>query len=157
MAKSPEGSRAAGARGWISGLIDDGLSNTQIVQFLRAFDLSYRNQEMLRDINRERLGRIYQDDIRGLGPGEAVPVEKMTPIRGRPVEPFRTIVTGDYENLATGEIEKRTITLHHRRAPSQNDVLGVLEGFRDLYKEAEGISLVSLTKIEYFKVVPFNQ
>jgi hypothetical protein len=154
MAKESEGSKAAGAGSWIRHLVDEGLNNTRITGFLRQSGLSYRNQTMLQDINRYRLSLIHREDIRGLGPGEKVRAEQMSPMKTPfpPIEPFRTLIAADWRNASTGEITSLTRTFHHRTEPSQNDALGAAEAARERYLESDGLELVSITSIEYYKV-----
>ena len=151
-----EGTRAAGAQGWITSLIEQGFGNQRITEILVEQGLSYRRQNMLRDINQQRLEILNVEKIRELGPAEKVPETLYRTIEGRPVEPYRAIVEGEWTNPNTQEVTKRSITLHFHSVFSQNDVLAELEKLTDLYLEAEGYQFTKHSKIEYFKVNPIS-
>ena len=142
-----------GAQSWILGLLEKGFGNTQITEFLREFELSYRNQDMFRDINRLREGILSQQAVRALGPGEEVPESAMLPVLGRPVEPYRAVVTFAARNIETGEIVQRTVTNHFRQRPSQNDVLNEIEKQNIRWVDQSGIEVVGVSNIQYQRII----
>lgn len=152
MARESETARARGAQGWIQRLLNLSLNNTSITTFLRERGLSYRNQNMLSDINRARVERQLAASGPRIGPGEVVPADRLETIKGRPDYPYRAIVTGEWRNPTTGEITKRSMTLHFSRLFSQSDVFAELESMHDLYLEQEGYTFSRATEIRYYKV-----
>ena len=144
-----------GAQSWILGLLEKGFGNTQITEFLREFELSYRNQDMFRDINRLREGILSQQAVRALGPGEEVPESAMqTRLQKYPwIEPYRAEVTFAARNIETGEVTQRTVTQHFRQRPSQNDVLNEIAKQDVRWRDQSGIELVSVSNVLYLRGV----
>lgn len=154
MAKATTGARQREAQGWILGLIDKGFGNTQIIEFLRSFDMGYRDSVIRSDINRLRVGVLSRDVVKTLGPGETVDPALMGPIHGNHIADYRAIVTADFANPDTKELETRTVTLHFRQPPSQNDVLNEMDKRRELWQEKSGLDLSRVTGISFFRWEP---
>lgn len=154
MAKATTGAKQREAQGWILGLIDQGARNTEIVNFLRSFDMGYRDSVMYGDINRLRAGVLSRQEIGKLGPGEAVPDVYLMPIHGPKLRDYTAKVTADYVDEVSKEIVTRTTTVHFKSNFSQNDVLDEMDKRAAFFKEVSNITLSRVTNIDYFKWEP---
>ena len=141
------------AGGYIPGLIEEGLTNTQIVNLLRDEGLSYRNQNMFADINRYRLEAFGANEVRGLGNDETIPDRFMRDRNITADYPYSAVVKYSYIDKGTGlEIEAGT-TLYFDTAPSQAEVLAAFsdrqESLQNLYSNIEAVS--EAEKVYYYK------
>jgi len=152
------GNRGA-SQEWISSLIQQGLTNAQIVGTLQDYGLGYRLQQMYSDTNRIRLEEFAGESIKGLDQHTPIPTNLMREWEGDVSYKYRVVVEYEYETGTFGEIAKAGTTLYYDRPPAVNDVMedwsvrvksiesGVL-GYEQV-KQIEGIS-----RISYFYNIP---
>jgi len=141
------------AQAYISGLIEEGYTNTEIVNILKDYGLSYRNQNMFQDVNRYRLEEFGAQQVRGLGFDEPIPERFM---RSRDIQSdygYSAVVKYAYIDKATGlEIETGT-TIYFDNQPSQAEVLEAFafrsESLQNQYNYIESISAPE--KVYYYK------
>ena len=122
MASQYKGNRGQAIQ-YISGMIEEGFSNSQIVDFFKLNDMGYRNQTMFQDINRIRLEGIGAATVRGLDPYDAVPDKLMRTWSGDISYNYRAVVEYEYYDTNALEIKKGYTTLYYNDAPSQSNVL----------------------------------
>ena len=122
MPSSYKGKRGSAVE-YIAGMIEEGLSNSQIVDFLKINDMGYRNQTMYEDVNRYRLEAIGADQIKQLTSYDAVPDKLMREWSGDTKYDYRVVVQYEYFDTNTLQIEKKYTTLYYDYAPSQENVL----------------------------------
>ena len=108
---------------YIPALIEEGQTNSYIVDFLRINDLGYRTQLMYQDINRIRLEGIGAETIRGLDIYDPVPEKLMRTWSGDTSYNYRVVVEYEYYDTNALEIKKGYTTLYYNDAPSQSNVL----------------------------------
>jgi len=122
MASQYKGNRGQAIQ-YISGMIEEGFSNSQIVDFFKLNDMSYRNQTMFQDINRIRLEGIGAATVRSLDPYDPVPDKLMRTWSGDISYNYRAVVEYEYYDTNALEIKKGYTTLYYNDAPSQSNVL----------------------------------
>lgn len=147
------------AQEWITSLIQQGLTNAQIVGTLQDYGMSYRLSNMYADVNRVRLEEFAAQGIKGLGMNDPVPSNLMREWQGDTEYKYRVVVEYEYQTGESGVIGKAGTTLYYNRPPSVNDVMedwgvrvqsiesGVM-GYEQV-KQIEGI-----TRISYFYNIP---
>lgn len=108
---------------YIPALIDEGLSNSQIVDFLRLNDLGYRTQTMYNDINRLRLEGFGAAEIRHMSIYDPVPERWMRVWHGDTSYNYRVVIEYEYYDTNALDTKKTGTTLYYDHAPSQDEVL----------------------------------
>lgn len=141
------------AREYISGLIDEGLTNTEIVRTLKEQGLSYRNQNMFADINYARLETFGAAQIRNLTNVTPIPERFMREREFSIPYKYSAVVKYHYTDAKTGlEFESGT-SLYFQKAPSQADVLEAFsyrqETLMTLYTSMEAVS--EAEKVYYYR------
>ena len=130
--------------GYIPGLIEEGYTNTEIVNILKDEGLSYRNQDMFRDINRLRLEEFGAIQVPRLGFDTPIP-ESLMRVRNIQSEyNYSAVIKYSYTDANTGlEMESGT-TIYFDTPPSQAEVLSAFsmrqETLQNLYSNIQGIS-----------------
>ena len=111
------------ALNYIPLLIEEGLANTQIVNFLRSQGFGYRTQEMFADVNRVRLEGFGASFVTNLNPDAPVPERFMRTWEGNTEYNYRVVVKYEYIDPSTG-IESTSGTAFYSNEPmSQNEVM----------------------------------
>ena len=108
---------------YIPALIEEGMSNSQITDFLKLNDLGYRNTTMFQDINRLRLESIGAAQVRNLDIYDPVPDRLMRTWSGDTSYDYRVVVQYEYYDTNALEIKSGFTTLYYDFAPSQANVL----------------------------------
>lgn len=111
------------AQEFISAMIREGATNSQIVDFLQLNEFSYRLQNMYADINRIRLEQFAGQEIKGFDPDNPIPERLMSVWEGKTDYRYRVVVQYEYTPSGGGENLKKATTLYYDSAPSLNDVL----------------------------------
>ena len=122
MGSSYKGNRGEAVQ-FIPGMIEEGLTNSQIVDFLKINDLGYRTQTMYQDVNRYRLEAIGADQIKYLNVYDPVPDKFMRNWSGDTTYNYRVVVQYEYYDTNALEVKKGFTTLYYNDAPSQSNVL----------------------------------
>lgn len=147
------------AQEWITSLINQGLTNAQIVGTLQDYGMGYRLQQMYSDTNRVRLEEFAAEGIKGLDQNSPIPVNLMRQWEGNTSYKYRVVVEYEYQTGEFGEIAKAGTTMYYDRPPTVNDVMedwgvrvksiesGVM-GYEQV-SQIEGIS-----RISYFYNIP---
>jgi hypothetical protein len=141
------------AQSYIPRLIEEGYTNTQIVQWMKFNEISYRNQSMYGDINRLRLEGINAGEIRGLDPDTPIPEKLMRTWHGDTEYAYRAVVKYDYFDTGTQTTGTAGTTLYFNHQPTEREVL---EFFSDARSSIENRynniqEIYSATKIMYFR------
>lgn len=121
---SPKSNRNVALQ-YLSGLIEEGLKNTEIVRILKADGLGYRNQTMFADINAARLENFGATEIPRLGFDSPIPDRMM---RDRVIDTdygYSAVVKYSYTDPATGQTFQTGTTIYFTDAPSQAEVLSM--------------------------------
>jgi len=153
----------SGSRGmaqeWISSLIQQGLTNAQIVGTLQDYGMGYRLTNMYSDTNRIRLEQFAAEGIKGMDQDTPIPSNLMRQWEGDISYRYRVVVEYEYQTGESGVIGKAGTTLYYDRPPTVNEVMedwgvrtqsiesGVM-GYEQV-KAIEGIS-----RISYFYNIP---
>jgi hypothetical protein len=153
----------SGSRGmaqeWISSLINNGLTNSQIVDTLRDYGMGYRLANMYSDANRIRLEEFAAEGIKGMDQDTRIPSNLMRQWEGDTSYKYRVVVEYEYQTGESGVIGKAGTTLYYDQAPTVNEVMedwgvrmqsiesGVM-GYEQV-KAVEGVS-----RISYFYNIP---
>lgn len=111
------------AQQWISAMIGEGFTNTQITDFLQLNELSYRTQNMYADINRIRLEQFAGQEIRNFNPDMPIPERLMSEWQGQTDYKYRVVIQYEYTPTGGGETSKTGTTLYYNERPSVNQVL----------------------------------
>lgn len=143
------------AQEYLSGLIREGLTNSEIVDFLRGEGLSYRLQNMYADVNRTRLEQFGAEGIKKLDISTPVPERLMRDWEGDVSFKYRVVVQYEYTPSGGGESVKAGTTLYYDTRPSMQDVL---EDWDVRVKTLEGgfgsttdiMQIEQVTEINYF-------
>jgi hypothetical protein len=141
------------ARQYMSGLIDEGYTNTEIVRILKEEGLSYRNQNMFADINYARLETFGAAQISKLTDTTPIPERFMRERKLSVPYAYGVVVKYHYTDAATGlEFESGT-SMYFQNQPSQADVLEAF-GYRQetlltLYTSMESVS--EAEKVYYYR------
>lgn len=140
---------------YIPALIEQGWNNSQIVNFLRDYDLSYRTQNMYADINRLRLEEVAAATISGMDLETPIPERLMREWHGDTEHPFRVVIKYEYFDTNTLTTGTTGTTLYFDQEPTQAEVLDYWEVHKEtikaLYNNVQEI--YDATKIEYFRNV----
>lgn len=141
------------AQNWIEELIHEGMSNTEITDWLREQGLSYRNQEMYRDINRYRLEGFGEEYIHNLGVDDPVPEKYMRTWYGNTRYDYRVVIKYEYLDKQTGMVDVEGTTLYFDHPPSQSEVEALFSVRKDTislvcHPERE---VINSTQVQYFK------
>lgn len=147
------------AQEWITSLINQGLTNSQIVGTLQDYGMSYRLSSMYSDVNRVRLEEFAAQGIKGLGMNDPVPPNLMREWQGDTEYKYRVVVEYEYQTGEAGTIAKAGTTLYYNRPPSVNDVMedwGVrVQSIESGVMGYEQVSQIEgITRISYFYNVP---
>lgn len=111
------------AQMYLPELISEGLTNSQIVDFLRINDLGYRASNMYQDINRTRLEQFAAQEIRGMDMDTPIPERLMREWQGKTDFRYRVVVQYDYTIGEGGETREGATTLYYDDPPTINQVL----------------------------------
>lgn len=122
MPGQSSGSRGL-AQNFIPELVGEGLSNSEIVDFLRLNDLGYRTQSMYSDINRIRLEQFGAQNIKNLDVFTEIPERFMREWQGNIDFRYRVVVQYEYTDAESGQTLKTASTLYYNDPPSVNMVL----------------------------------
>lgn len=141
------------AREYIPGLIEEGYANTEITNILRREGLSYRNQDMFRDINLYRLENFGATQIKGIGFDTPIPDRLMRDRPNNSGYEYSAVVKYAYIDAGTGiEVQSGT-TLYYNEQPSQAQVMADFairsESLQNLYSNIEAIS--EPERVYYYK------
>lgn len=141
------------ARQYIPGLIEEGYTNTEIVDILKSEGLSYRNQNMFADVNFSRLEYFGAEQIKNLSISSAIP-ERLMRERSLNIDyPYSAVVKYEYSDAETGLTYETGTMLYFESAPSQEDVLSAFElrqeTLMSLYTNIESIS--SPERVYYYR------
>lgn len=141
------------AREYIPGLIEEGYTNTEIVNILKQEGLSYRNQNMFADINLSRLEAFGANEIKNLTDLEAIPDRFMRQRELSVDYPYSAVVKYKYTNAESGLEYESGTTLYFSHPPSQQDVLDAFsdrqETLMTLYPTMGDIS--EAEKVYYYR------
>lgn len=111
------------AQAYIPGLITEGLSNAEIVDFLRESGLGYRTQNMYQDVNTIRLEQFGAAEIRNMNIYTPIPERLMREWQGQIDYRYRVVVQYEYTPSDGGELTKTATTLYYDEPPSISNVL----------------------------------
>lgn len=154
MGSSYKGNRGEAVQ-FIPGMIEEGLTNSQIVDFLKINDLGYRTQTMYQDVNRYRLEAIGADQIKYLNAYDPVPDKFMRNWSGDTTYNYRVVVQYEYYDTNALEVKKGFTTLYYNDAPSQSNVLDDWSVRRQTIENTYGQvqEIYSEKQIHYYKNV----
>lgn len=147
------------AQTYLSGLIKEGLTNSEIVSYLQGSGLGYRASNMYSDVNRVRLEQFGGEGLKGFDVDTPVPIDLMQEWQGDTNYNYRVVVQYKYSSAgATGQLETGT-TLYYDEEPTLNEVL---EDFQTRTQTLEsgfgsshGVSRVDeIKEINYFYNTP---
>lgn len=119
---SPTGIRNLALQ-YLPGLIEEGLTNTEIVRVLKSEGMGYRNQNMFADINIARLEHFGAEQIRSMSITSPIPDRFM---RNRSLPegyPYAAVVKYEYRLKGSKTTYETGTMLFFDEAPSQEDVL----------------------------------
>lgn len=143
------------AQSYIPQLIEEGYTNTEITEWLKDNDLSYRNQSMLMDINRLRLEGQGAWAIAGLDPDKPVPERLMRSWHGDAEYAYRVVINYDFFDTRTMTTSTSGTTLYFDHPPSESEVMAYFEQHKEslqaLYNNVEEIFHAS--RVMYFRNV----
>lgn len=144
---------------YLPGLVEEGLSNTEITRTLRDLGLSYRTQAMYADINQFRLEQIGADYIKGLDRDAPIPERYMRTWVGDVAHEYRVVVKFEYLDKESGAVLTDGTTLYFDHNPSQSEVLDYFETRKGTLESGTGTNVnieevYGATKIQYFRNVP---
>lgn len=138
---------------YIPTLIEEGLSNSQIVDFLKLNDLGYRTQYMYQDINRMRLESFGAAEISRLTVYDPVPEKFMKAWHGDTTYGYRVVIEYEYFDTNALDTKKTGTTIYYDHAPSQEEVLRDWEIRRqtieNTYSQVQQV--YKETKVSYFR------
>ena len=140
---------------FIPELVNEGLSNSQIVDFLRLNDMGYRTQNMYADINRIRLEGFGADAINNMSIYDPVPEKFMRTWHGSTEYTYRVVIEYDYMDTNTKTMQNTGTTLYYDHAPSQDEVLHDWELRRQTIGNTYGHvdKVYNETRVSYFRNV----
>lgn len=143
------------AIGYIGAMIDEGMSNTAIVNFLRDNDLSYRTQSMFQDINRLRLENMGAVNISNMDRDTPVPDRFMRDWYGSTEYQYRVVIKYSYFDTNTMTTGTSGTTMYFDHPPSQAEVMEHWDVRRQtveqMYNNVQEV--YGATKIMYFRNV----
>lgn len=141
------------AQNYLGILIEEGMTNSEIVDFLRLNDLGYRSQNMYQDINRTRLETMSEVQVKGLSVYDPVPDRLMREWRGDTEFKYRAVVKFDFTDAKSGERQEYGQTYYFDKAPSEADVIEAFAAnadyIRAAYPNMQDIS--GATKVYYYR------
>jgi hypothetical protein len=111
------------ARQYMTGFIDEGYTNTEIVRILKEEGLSYRNRNMFADINYARLETFGASQIKNLTDITPIPERFMRERELSIPYPYAAVVKYKYTDAGTGLEFERGTTIYFEQQPSQADVM----------------------------------
>ena len=140
---------------YIPQLIEEQLSNTQIVRFLREQGFGYRNQNMFEDVNRVRLENFGASFVPTLDRDSIIPDRFMRTWEGSVDYDYRAVVKYEYLDPDTGTVKTTGTTIYFDTPPSQAEVTEMFEVRRQTIEELYShVDLVyGAIKVHYFKNV----
>ena len=139
---------------FIPELIGEGLSNVEIVDFLRLNDFGYRATNMYADINRIRLEQFGAEQIRGMAIDTPIPERLMRTWEGQTDFDYRVVVQYRYTPSGGGEQQETATTLYYTQPPTVGEVM---EDFAIRTKTLEGGfgSTVNVQRIDEIKEIDY--
>ena len=138
---------------YIPALIEEGLSNAQIVDFLRLNELGYRTQNMYNDINRLRLEGFGAGEIGRMSIYDPVPERWMREWHGNTDYDYRVVIEYEYFDTNALDTKKTGTTIYYDHAPSQEEVLRDWEIRRQTIENTYGKvqEVFRETRVSYFR------
>lgn len=147
------------AQNYLSGLIQEGYNNSEIVSFLQGSGLGYRTSNMYSDVNRARLEIFGGQGLKSFDADTPIPNNMMREWQGETNYKYRVVVQYKYSaSGASAQFETGT-TLYYDYQPTMNEVLEdfgtrtkTIEGG---YGSAQGVSRIDeIKEINYFYNTP---
>lgn len=141
------------ARQYMTGLIDEGYTNTEIVQILKEEGLSYRNQNMFADINFARLETFGAAQIKNLSSDTPIPEKYMRERELTVPYKYSVVVKYHYTNAETGLEYESGTTMYFQHAPSEEDVLQAFAYRQEtiMSNSAQMESISEAEKVYYYR------
>lgn len=118
----PLASIRAIAQQYIPGLIEEGFRNTEIARILRGQGLSYRAQNMFRDINLHRLEAFGTYMIQGLTSETPIPDRFMRERELKLHYKYAATIKYSYLDTDTGMLSENATTFYFNIAPTEAEV-----------------------------------
>lgn len=152
MSEEYKGKRGE-AWSYLPQLVDEGLSNTEIVGWLRENDLSYRTQNMYADINRFRLENFGASFIKSMNEDAPIPDKYMRTWHGNTEFDYRVVVKYEYMDTSTNTVGTTGTTLYFDHPPSQSEVSELFDvrkqSIQNLYNNVQEV--YSAVNVYYYK------
>jgi hypothetical protein len=111
------------AQAYIPGFIQEGLTNSEIVDILKESGLSYRASNMYSDVNRLRLEQFGAEGIKNMDIYSAIPRNLMREWQGDTEYRYRVVIQYKYTPEGGDDQLETATTLYYNDAPTINDVL----------------------------------
>lgn len=143
---------------FIPSLIEEGMNNAQIVDFLRLNDMGYRSQNMYSDINRVRAEINAHAMIADRFFDEPIPERYMKTWEGDTSKRYRVVIQYNYGVTDGGGLGSKGTTLYYNRRPTQEQIMQDWEIRRQTLESGAGSpqdveQIIGIKSIDYFKNV----
>jgi len=140
---------------YIAGLIDEGMINTHIVNFLKEQGFGYNTQRMFEDVNRIRLENFGASFVPHLGLDVPIPERFMRTWEGKTDYNYRAVVKFEYLEAETGLEKTAGTTFYSDTGFTQGEVSELWEVRKEnLGQSPPGVEEVfGAISVQYFKNV----